>query len=280
MELAVITDEIDTDLDRALDVMAEYGIRNAELRTIWGTNIADAPDEVIERAAHSLREHGARAIGLASPFYKCDLPMLTEDALSGIGSLHDARERTFEEQLALLRRCVEIAGVLETNVIRTFTFWRKGMYTSEIEEAIVRAYDAPARIAEESGMTLVVENEHACYTGTGAQTARVLSEIASPNVRAVWDPGNAQRSGETSFPDGYAAIQPFIAHVHVKDVARDGEWTVVGEGVIDWLGQLQALRRDGYSGYLSLETHYAGHGTKEASTRACLVGLQRLLAQV
>ena len=59
----------------------------------------------------------------------------------------------------------------------------------------------PAAMAERRGMVLVIENEHACYLGTGAQTARVLAEIASPSVRAVWDPGNAFMDGEQPLPD-------------------------------------------------------------------------------
>jgi sugar phosphate isomerase/epimerase len=90
--------------------------------------------------------------------------------------------------------------------------------------------------------------------------------------------------GESPFPMGYEAVKDFVTHVHVKDAAvRPGaakpEWTVVGEGQIDYKGQIAALRAAGYSGYLSLETHYSGPGGKEASSRACLQGLQNLLAE-
>jgi sugar phosphate isomerase/epimerase len=101
-------------------------------------------------------------------------------------------------------------------------------------------------------------------------------------VRAVWDPGNAYMDGEIPYPTGYEAIKKFLVHVHVKDAALAAgasapEWTCVGEGAIDWSGQIAALRADGYMGYLSLETHYNGKGTKEASSRACLENLLRLI---
>ena len=279
MELAAITDEIHSDLDYALSVMAEYGVKNAELRTVWDKNIADAPDEYVERIASVLRARNARPIGLATPFYKCDLPHIGELASGPVGNTHDARERAFDEQIALLRRCIEIARVLDVKLIRTFTFWRKGLLTPEIEDAIVDAYAVPARIAEEAGVTLIIENEHACYIGTGAETARVLEKIGSPNVRAVWDPGNATMVGEKAFPDGYEAIKPFIAHVHIKDVSADEQWTTVGEGIIGYREQFRALKRDGYDGYLSLETHFDLSGSKENASRACLSAMQALLAQ-
>jgi len=49
--------------------------------------------------------------------------------------------------------------------------------------------------------------------------------------------------------------------VHVKDGVRRGaedkyEGAAIGEGDVDYPGQLRALREDGYGGYLSLETHW------------------------
>ncbi len=280
MKLAVITDEIDADLGHALDVMAEYGVRGAELRQIWDKNIAEAPQEYWQRAKDLLDARGMTVVGIASPFYKCALPGVKPEGPAG--PLHSASARGLGDQIALLERCIEAARFFDTTLIRTFSFWKQGPLTPAQEELIVDAYAEPAQMAERAGRTLVLENEHACCLATGAQTARVLEEIASPAVRAVWDPGNAFMSGELPFPTGYEAIKDFIVHVHVKDAsvppgAAAPAWTVVGEGEIDWAGQLAALKRDGYAGWLSLETHYNGHATKEASSRACLEGLIKLL---
>ncbi len=282
MQVAVITDEIDADLDHALDVMAEYGVTGAELRQVWDKNIADTNEEDWGQIKASLDRHGASVVGLATPFYKCDLP--GEAADGPAGPLHSASARGLGDQIALLEHCIAAAKFFDTRLIRVFSFWKRGPLTPEVEEQIVDAFAEPAALAEREGVTLILENEHACYLGTGAQTARVLAEIASPAVRAVWDPGNAYMDGEVPFPTGYAALKEFVAHVHVKDAAllpgaSAPAWTCVGEGAIDWPGQVAALRADGYDGYLSLETHYKGEGTKEASSRACLEGLLRLLKE-
>lgn len=282
MKLAVITDEIDADLGHALDVMAEYGVRGAELRQVWDKNIAEAPKDYWQRAKDLLDARGMTVVGIASPFYKCAPPGAETDG--PLGPLHSASARGLGDQIALLERCFEAARFFDTTLVRTFSFWKQGPLTPAQEEMIVDAYAEPALMAERAGLTLVIENEHACCLATGSQTARVLAEIASPAVRAVWDPGNAFMAGELPFPTGYEAIKDFIAHVHVKDAAVPAgalapAWAVVGEGEIDWAGQLAALKRDGYAGWLSLETHYSGHATREASSRACLEGLQKLLAQ-
>ena len=288
MKLAVITDEIDADLGHALDVMAEYGVLGAELRQVWDKNISDAPLEYWERAKRELDARGMTVAGIASPFYKCPLPGAEPDGPAG--PLHAASARGLGDQIALLERCIEAAQFFGTPLIRTFSFWKHGSLTPEQEETIADAYAEPAAMAERAGVILGIENEHACCLGTGAQTARVLEEIASPSVRAIWDPGNAFMAGELPYPDGYAAVKDFITHVHVKDAAVPGgavvpEWTVVGRGAIDWAGQLAALKASGYPGWLSLETHYGGHSApnmsgKEASSRACLEGLQKLLVGI
>ena len=279
MQLGVITDEISQDFEHALDVMREYGVTGAELRGLWGANIADLTREQVSRAKDALNERGMTVIGLATPFYKCDLQDEADDEPAG--PLHLAAPRGLEKQMELLARCIELADLFETRLLRVFTFWRKAALTPELEERIVDAFDDPVNLAAQRGVTLTLENEHSCYIGTGAETARLLSEFESKNFRACWDPGNAFAAGETPFPGGYDEVKSYVAHVHVKDArivqtAEHGpqaQWCVVGEGEIDWSGQIAALRRDGYSGWLSLETHFGG----EQGSRACLEALKKMI---
>jgi sugar phosphate isomerase/epimerase len=53
----------------------------------------------------------------------------------------------------------------------------------------------------------------------------------------------------------------------------------VGGGVVDWVGQFKALKRNGYHYAVSLETHWRGAGTPEASTRISMKGLKDSLAK-
>jgi len=97
-----------------------------------------------------------------------------------------------------------------------------------------------------------------------------------------WDPGNAAARGEKPFPDGYSHLpKNRIRHMHLKDAADTGngktEWAAMGAGKIDYLGQFRALKRDGYAGAMSLETHWPGGGTPEESTRQSMAGLKALL---
>jgi sugar phosphate isomerase/epimerase len=278
-KLAVITDEIDEDLDHALEVMGEYGINASEIRSVGGKNISTMTSDEVGSIGIVLEKYGAHAIGIASPFYKTDLPGI--EAAGETGALHGAAHLGFDDQITLLKRCIGHACALNAKMVRTFTFWSRAPLTEQIEDMIVDAYTLPAKIAEDAGITLIIENEHGCFAGTGAETQRIVSRINSPSVKVVWDPGNAIFAGEKAFPDGYNAVKPNIAHVHVKDAkpGADGktQWVCVGAGDVNWPGQLSALKSDNYQGYLSLETHYNNSKGKESSSRECLDALVELL---
>jgi sugar phosphate isomerase/epimerase len=129
-------------------------------------------------------------------------------------------------------------------------------------------------------MILLLENEMSCNTATGEEAAATLAAIPNKNFMLNWDPGNAGTfPGNTPYPNGYDLLpKDRIGHCHCKDVKRtaDGkfEWEPVGGGIIDWVGQFKALQRDGYHHAVSLETHWRGAGTPEASTRISMKGLK------
>ena len=290
MRLCVITDEVSQDFGHALDVMAEYGCRDAELRNIYGKYIVDAPEEDLQRAQAELARRGFSVPCIDTPLFKCELPSSGNNsgnnsgagAATLTGATHGAQERGMDEQMHLLQRSIDLCKRFETPYIRIFAFWRRGPLTPDVEERIVSALVPATQVAERAGVTLLLENEHACYLGTGKETARVVETINSPALKMVWDPGNAFMAGERPFPAGYEEAARHIAHVHVKDARATDEgklvWTVVGEGEIDYAGQFAALAQAGYAGAISLETHYkAPSGDPEESSRACLAGMKRLV---
>ncbi len=280
-KLSVITDEITNDFGHALEVASkEFRLSFVEIRELWGKNIMALDRKQIAEARQLLERYRLRVSAIASPIFKVDWPGAPTSKYSPKRDQFGA-SYTFDQQDELLERGFELARVFNTTNIRIFDFWRlddQMPYRAAIDKKLMEA----ATKAEKRGITLILENEHACNTATGAEAARTLKAVRSPRFKLNWDAGNAAARGETPFPDGYALLpKSRIGYMHCKDIIRkpDGttEWMAMGRGIIDYVGQFRALKKDGYDGVLSLETHWRGAGTPEESTRQSMVGMKELL---
>jgi L-ribulose-5-phosphate 3-epimerase len=280
--LSVLTDEISQDLDRALAVATrEFGMKHVDLREAHGKNIMKWSAAEIADARKLLARYEARVACIASPIFKVDWPGAPKSAYSPVKRDEFGADFTFAQQDDLLEHAFDLARTFETDRIRIFDFWRledQKPHRAAIDDTIRRA----AAKAAKQKLTLVLENEYACNTATGAEAARLLAAIPDAALQITWDPGNAAFRGETPFPDGYSKIpKNRIGHVHCKDAVRnaDGkwEWMAMGRGVIDWAGQFRAFQADGYRHALTLETHWRGGGTPEESSRQSFAGMKGLL---
>jgi L-ribulose-5-phosphate 3-epimerase len=280
--IAAITDEFSpSDLEASLQAMADIGMTGAELRVIGGRNMIDLSDAEVNAVRAAVEARGMRVISLASPLLKCVLP---DSPTLDTRVQHDVfgSPYTFEDQPRLTRRAFEIARRLGTGIVRVFSYWR----TVEPDRTFDRVAAALHALAEESskhGILIGLENEHACNVGTAAEAARLLAAVDHPAVKLVWDPANASILGEVPFPAGYDMLPPDrIGHVHAKDCyVKDHKptWGPVGEMGIDWKGQIAALERDGYKGWISLETHWTGpKGDKFEASVICGERLRDLVA--
>ena len=280
--IAAITDEFSPDLETALNAMKEVGMTGAELRMVSGKNIVDLTDEELDRTIAMVREAGLEIVSIASPLLKCELPDAPEiDARFQQDRF--AAPYGYEDQPRLTARSLEIARRTGARILRVFSYWR----TVRPEACFDRVVEALRRLAEEAarhGVIVGLENEHACNIATGAETARLLEALEHPGLQVVWDPANALVSGETPYPGGYEKLPAHrIGHVHAKDCRMEGHrpvWGPLGEGAIDWQGQIAALVRDGYRGWVSLETHWPGpDGNKLEGSRICGRNLATLVSR-
>ncbi len=260
ISIGAITDEFSPDVETALDAMAEIGMTIAELRLIGTRNIIDLTDEEILRLRGQVEQRGMRVLSIASPVLKCvlpDAPPLDDRFQQDVfGSAY-----TIADQPRLSKRALDIAEMTGAKFVRVFSYWRT-MEPGRLVDRIVSALRELADRAGERGLVIGLENEHACNVGTGEEAGRVLDLLDHPALVSIWDPANAFILGETPFPDGYSHLPASrVAHVHAKDCFVEGHkptWGPLGEMGIDWKGQIAALKRDGYAGAISLETHWRG----------------------
>jgi len=282
--LSVINDEISDDFDHACSVATnEFGLSWIELRSMWGKNVAELNAGDVDRARQILEKYKLRVTDIASPLFKVHWPGAPE---SKEGPRRDEfhAHSDFDQQDAVLERCIDLCKAFQTDRIRCFDFWRLDD-PKPYREAINDKLRQAARTCAERNLILLLENEMACNTGSGKEAAELLAEVREPNFMLNWDPGNsATFPGDTPYPDDYNLLPRHrIGHCHCKDTIRksDGkfEWAPVGGGMIDWVGQFRAFQREGYHYAVSLETHWRGAGTPEASSRVSMKGLKEALTK-
>ncbi len=282
--VAVINDEISEDFDRACYIAArEFGMEWIEVRGMWNKNIVSLDTKEAADARSILEKYKLRVTDIASPLFKTDWPGAPKSKFSPAKPEFNA-DFSFAQQDGVLERALELAKQLGTDRVRCFDFWRlenQAPYRAAMNEKLGEA----AMKAGKKNITLVLENELSCNTATGAEAAKVLAVVKSRWLMLNWDPGNAAARGEKAYPDGYRLLpKERIGHCHCKDVVlkpggADYDWAKMGSGIVDWLGQFKALKRDGYRYAVSLETHWDGGGTPEESTRQSWAGMKNLLQE-
>jgi sugar phosphate isomerase/epimerase len=241
MRIGIVTDEISTDAREAIRLGTSWGLKDYELRVIGDTRVPAITSTIVEELLRLKEEFGIRYTALSPGVFK---GRITDSAL-----LQNELNATLPETFRL-------ANSLDTKMIIVFGF-QKSPGETATEKQVVEAFAEAAELARRNGFILAIENEPGFWCDTGANTARILAAVNSPALRANWDPGNAFGTDETPYPDGYHAIKKWIANVHVKDTIRGAllECVPVGEGKIDWVGQLQALSRDQLVDHVTIETH-------------------------
>ena len=121
-------------------------------------------------------------------------------------------------------------------------------------DSIVRC----ARIAEEYGLKLAIENHPHCFISSTESYLRMFDQIDAPNLGANLDTGFALRQREY-VPLSILKLSDRLFHVHLRD--GDGLFSynqIPGSGIINWNEVRRALKMIGYDGVLSVElSNYA-----------------------
>jgi sugar phosphate isomerase/epimerase len=279
-EISVITDEISDDFEHACSVAADdFGLGWVEIRALWKQNVADLDLPGIGRARAVLGKYKLRVTDIASPLFKVHWPGAPRSKFGG-GAQNNATNTDFDRQDEVLANCIEVAKELQTDRIRCFDFWRLDdatPYRAAMDDKLRTAADT----CKKHGIALILENEQECNTATAPEAVRLLSAV--PNLGLNWDPANAVWAGEhDAFPAGFAMLpKDRIQHCHCKNTvlndAGKPAWSPVDIGLIDWVAQFRALKQMGYRNAVSLETHWRGAGTPEASSRISWAGMKKAL---
>lgn len=240
---AVITDEISQDVRRAAQMAQQYKLDAIEIRSVSERNPFQMTREDALDIKRVADEFDLKICCAASPLFKIDYADMA------------ARE----EHLSALKRTAEFMKIWGTDLIRGFSFM-KNSSTQPTLEQVAESYLEPLRIAHGEGFTFVMESEPHVTTTNFKILIDLLEMVNDPALMALYDPANEECDplSPPAYPDGWAALSPWIRHVHIKDILpKEKEFlpVMIGEGAVDFDGLIPFLKRE-FPGYCSVETHY------------------------
>jgi sugar phosphate isomerase/epimerase len=238
IHLSAFADEISSDPVEQVDVLTSLGIRHIEFRSIHGTNVLDLSPDQHEAFRNLLRERGFALSAIGSP----------------IGKIKASEP--FEPHLERFERALDLADFYETPRIRIFSYYLpEGDAPEAHRDEVLRRMAAKARVAEGRGVMLLLENEKGIYGSTAERVLEILQTVDSPALRHAFDPANYLEVGQ-SIDEAWALLQPWTAHIHVKDYDTSTHKNVPagqGQGQIPRIIAEAVL--DGYEGFCTLEPH-------------------------
>lgn len=120
--------------------------------------------------------------------------------------------------------------------------------------------------AARHGVTALVELHHGTIVASASAAFRLIDGLDPACVGVIHDIGNLMIEGQEDPLAGFQMLGPYLAHVHVKNVAwrptgraADGsttwtaEWATLRDGQADIEGYFKALDSYGYDGWVTVE---------------------------
>jgi len=252
LALGIVSDEIAPDFEEAVRHGLSWQITRYELRVLSSGRVPEVSNQDWERVRALVDGKKLTITALSPGIFKHPL------------SKTDALEREIETTLP---RTLTMAREVGAGLIIVFGFQREQGEPASHYDRAVALFSRAAAIAQEAGLRLAVENEPGFWCDTGANTARTLRDVNSPALGANWDPCNAYGTSERPYPDGYEKLKDVIVNVHAKDTLKGAliQCVPIGDGIIDWHGQIRALLKDRIVPHITIETHC--HPLVESSRR-------------
>jgi sugar phosphate isomerase/epimerase len=152
------------------------------------------------------------------------------------------------------RRAVDLAASLGAPCVRVFGGpIPAGVSRAAATDTVVASLLAVADQAQSAGVCLCMET-HDDWCDP-QHVAAVMQAANHPAVAANWDVMHPVRTGLATVDESFAALKPWIRHLHVHDGAHDDGLRLVpmGTGAIDHRRAIELLAGINYTGFLSGE---------------------------
>lgn len=249
------------DTFRALDDMARLGFHFVELEGVREENML-----AVYRRRHNLKKH-ADEIGVRFVNFCAVLPQLV-----------DMDPGTHRRGLELFERGIETAVDIGSAMIQIDSYTPPLKFTGETPYKEAMRYGLQFRVevdpgfdwpkfwdyfisavstcnakAKSAGLKMTIEPRVGETVSNTDSLLRVFDAVRDENLGAVLDTAHLHAQKEI-LPLSIEKLGHRIFYVHAADNdSKTNEHRALGEGTIDWVGVVSALRKHNYDGYIALD---------------------------
>lgn len=170
-----------------------------------------------------------------------------------------AKDREMQKRvLAYFKNAVDVACKVEANQVVVTSGW--GFLNEQREEVYKRSVQMLRKVSDyafEKNMTLAIEAlqpDESMLVHTAEEMKQLIDDVDSPALKVCIDTGAMVRAKDT-IDDYFKIFGDRIVHAHFVDVDEDHFTTHLawGDGTRNMKEELEAFRRNGYKGFLSVE---------------------------
>lgn len=188
-------------------------------------------------------------------------------------------------QVEYMKKSMDTALELGAMIMRVFSGNNKdGMSLDMAEDWIVECFQEAAPLAEQKGITMVLEN-HGLLAGKSYQVKNIIDRTCSKALKSNADVGNFMLVNENPL-DAVKLLKDQIGFLHLKDLKKadsteadskvcytaiDGsvyQGVVLGKGDVPIPEIINYMKASGYQGFLSIE--FEGPGDPVKGTSECI----------
>ncbi len=179
-------------------------------------------------------------------------------------------EKGREERLSLIMRAILIGQALEADAV---SFWSGAALDQPGEIALwdrlVDGCRFLSEFAEKRRVRLAFEPEPGMFIDTMARFAELKERVDHPLFGLTIDIGHLHCQGEIPISDHLRQWKDCLWNIHIEDMRRGvHEHLMFGEGEIDFVPVLRALREIGYQGGVHVELSRHSHDAVETARKA------------
>ncbi len=245
VRFAGFADEVSLHVDRQLEAIQALGWPGIEMRLAGpGRHFDDLTDAEFEATVAKLETAGIQIVGYSSQ----------------IGNWSRKISGSFDLDLAELTRILPRVRRTGTTLVRIMSYPNDGWAEREWRAECLRRLRRLARMAEDGGVVLGLENCEGWAGHRPDTSLECLAEVDRPSLQLIFDTGNPVAYGRDPWA-WYHAVRDHVVHVHIKDYVRDASAPAGYRAVLPGHGAgrvrdiVADLKRRGYPGWFSIEPH-------------------------